>query len=63
MTDKRIANFKVERSLDLFASEGEENGCVLKEIMGISTMLPLKKIDEDSKNIFVEIQERLRKLQ
>ena len=25
MTDKRIANFKVERSLDLFASEGEEN--------------------------------------
>lgn len=43
MTDKRIANFKVERSLDLFASEGEENGCVLKEIMGISTMLPLKK--------------------
>lgn len=25
MTDKRIANFKVERSLDLFANEGEEN--------------------------------------
>jgi DNA-directed RNA polymerase specialized sigma24 family protein len=25
MTDKRIANLKVERSLDLFASEGEEN--------------------------------------
>lgn len=25
MTDKRIANFKMERSLDLFANEGEEN--------------------------------------
>lgn len=25
MADKRIANYKVERSLDLFASEGEEN--------------------------------------
>lgn len=25
MTDKRIANLKIERSLDLFASEGEEN--------------------------------------
>ncbi len=25
MTDKRLANYKIERSLDLFANEGEEN--------------------------------------